>query len=209
MLFRLRLLVMECSVLCATTFAQQQPPVPTISPDQRQALNRAEAGVQSPQDAQTIVSSILREDDQLKPILGSMSPEVWYEKKGAPSTYVIQWQSGEREVNDLDAAARLFTQKSEDLTAALDLYFRMEALETTARAINEGAQRYGDPVSAQRLQLFVATNFDTRQRFRDYIRDLANSVQQNYKIADEEAQRCRAAQSKQTPCPATKKAKRS
>lgn len=208
MLFRFWPLAIELAVFCAVALAQQAP-VPAITPEQRQVLNRAEAGVESPQDVQAMVAAILKEDDRLKPILDSMNPQVWYEKKGAPSTYVIQWQTGQREVQDVDSAAQLFSRKADDLTGALDLYFRMEALETTARAIDEGAQRYADPSSAARLEQFVAKNFDMRQRFRDYIRDLATSVQQNYKIADEEAQRCRAAQSNQTPCPPPKRPKRS
>lgn len=201
-------LAVTAVILCAAVQAQQSP-APSITPEQREALNRAEAGLESPQEAQSVVDAILKEDDQLAPILSAMNPQVWYEKRGAPSTYVIQWQAGQRQVKDLNAVARLFARNPEDLPSALDLYFRMEALETTARAVNEGAQRYGDAAAAGQLQQFVATNFDTRQRFRDYIRELAASLQQNYKIADEEAQRCLAAQNKQTPCPSGKKAKRS
>lgn len=194
---------------CAAAAAQQQPPVPSISAEQRQALNRAEAGLESPHEAQSIVESILKEDGQLRPILNAMNPQIWYEKRGAPSTYVIQWQSAQREVDDLSAATQLFSQNTENLTSALDLYFRMEALETTARAVNEGAQRYGDASAAGKLQQFVANNFDTRQRFREYIRELAVNLQTNFKIADQQAQQCLAAQSKQTPCPPVRKSKRS
>jgi hypothetical protein len=39
---------------------------------------------------------------------------------------------------------------------------------------------------------------------RDYLRDLAASTEQNFKIADEEAQRCRGMISRE-PAPAAKK----
>jgi hypothetical protein len=169
-------------------------------------LPQAEAGLESPEAARAIVAAVLKQDEQLRPILTSLNPQEWYEKKGAPSTYVIQWQTGQRELGDLDAAARLFSQKIDDMPAALDLYFRLEAIDTTARAVNEGAQRYADRAAADQLTQFVARNFDSRQRFRDYLRELATSIEQNFKIADEEAQRCRAAQSKMpAPCPSTRR----
>jgi hypothetical protein len=167
---------------------------------------QAPSGLESPDAARNIVNGILKEDDQLRPVISSLNPQAWYEQKGAPSTYVIQWQSAQSQLKDLDTSARLFLQNVEDLPAAMDLYFRMEAIDTTARSVNEGAVRYADRAAADKLGHFVATNFDARQRFRDYLRELANDVEQNYKIADSEAQRCRAAQAKvSAPCPTTKK----
>jgi hypothetical protein len=52
------------------------------------------------------------------------------------------------------------------------------------------------------LSQLIAHNFNNRERFRGYIRDLAASTEQNFKIADEEAQRCRGMISKE---PASKK----
>jgi hypothetical protein len=67
----------------------------------------------------------------------------------------------------------------------------LEALETTARSLEEGARRYGDRSTADQLSAAIAHNFNTRERFRDYISDLAKAQDQNFKVADEEAQRCR------------------
>jgi hypothetical protein len=87
----------------------------------------------------------------------------------------------------------------------MDLYFRLEALEFSSRALNEGVQRYADRPAAEQLATYLARNFESRQRFREYLKDLATNVEQNYKIADEEAQRCRALVSKNpvTPCIST------
>jgi hypothetical protein len=161
------------------------------------------AGLESPEAARGIVNGVLQEDDQLRPVLSRLDPQAWYEKKGAPSTYVVQWQTAQREITDLDAASRLFLQNIEDLPAALDLYFRLEAIDLSARSLDQGAERYADRAQADQLGQFVARNFDARQRFRDYVRELAADVEQNFKIADGEAQRCRAAQAKApAPCPA-------
>jgi hypothetical protein len=70
--------------------------------------------------------------------------------------------------------------------------------------VSEGAQRYANAADAGRLAQWVAHAFDTRQRLREYIRDLAVSLEQNFKIADEEAQRCRGMITK-VPAPVSKR----
>src|SRR5579875_2873280 len=168
--------------------AQQTPQVPA-------------AGLETPWDVRTIVDHIVTDTQQLRPVLARMNPQQWYDKKGAPSTYIVQWQTAQRQLNDVLYSARQFSQKTESLSLALDTYFRMEALEVTARSLDEGAQKYGTRALADKLSELIAHNFNNRERFRDYIRDLATSTEQNFKIADEEAQRCRAMISKEPPNP--------
>ena len=95
--------------------------------------------------------------------------------------------------------------KTESLSLGLDLYFRLEALETTTRSLAEGAQKYADRPAADKLSELIAGNFSSRERLRDYLRELTTSTEQNFKIADEEAQSCRAALSKQPVSKKTKK----
>jgi hypothetical protein len=71
--------------------------------------------------------------------------------------------------------------------------------------LSEGAQRYADRASADKLNALIAGNFDSRQRLRDYLRDLTTSTEQNFKIADREAQSCRAELSKQAAGKRSKK----
>ena len=157
------------------------------------------SGLETPWDARKIVANVVAADEQLKPLLGAIDPKEWYEKKGAPSAYVIQWQTAQRQLTDVEVTSKLLSQKPESLSLALDVYFRLEALENSARSLNEGAQKYADRPTAEKLSVVIAHNFDSRQRLRDYIRDLAVSTEQNFKIADDEAQRCRAIISKEPP----------
>lgn len=180
----------------ASLHAQSTPPAVPPSPQ----LQQAEQGLESPDEARAIVNKVIKEEDQLRGLLPSLNPQVWYEKKGAPSTYVIQWQSAQQQLRDVDTVAKYFLLHIDSLAAAMDLYFRMEGLELSSKSLNEGAQRYADKPAADQLSQFVAHAFDNRQRFRDYVKDLATNMEQNYKIADEEAQRCRAQLSKEPPC---------
>jgi hypothetical protein len=154
-------------------------------------------GLENPWDVRKIIADLQNDTGRLEPLLRRINPRDWYEKRGAPDTYMVQWQSAQGQMNDVLSAARLFAQKTESLTLALDTYFRLEALETAERALGEGVARYDTPATARDLNALIAHNFAARERIRGYIRDLASTTEENFKVADSEAQRCREMMSKQ------------
>lgn len=187
-------------------------------PAQRPAVNQTSsasvtgntprtAGLESPWDVQKIVAGLVKDNQELKQALTEIHPQQWYEQKGASSTYVAQWTTAQHQVNDVIIASQLLSGNTESLSLALDTYFRLEALEVTARSLDEGAYQYGGRAIADKLSQLIAHNFDNQERFRDYIRDLASNKEQEFKIADQEAQRCRGMISKE-PAPGSKRTKR-
>ncbi len=179
-------------LIAASAYGAQQQPVP--------------AGLETPWDVRKILAGLDKDSQQLQPLFANLNPQQWYEQKGAPTTYILQWQMAQQQLRDVMVTSTLLSQKTESLSLALDEYFRLEALEVTARSLEEGARKYADRASADKLSELIAHNFNSRERFRDYLRDLATSMEQNFKIADEEAQRCRGMISKE---PAPTSAKRS
>jgi hypothetical protein len=167
---------MASTLFALAVYAQQQQPV---------------TGVETNWDARRLVSAALKADQDLRPILASLNPRDWYENKGAPSTYTLQWQSAQDQVKYVETAGNSVLQKVDSLPPLIELYYRMESLELTARSLNQGAQQYAPRPDAEKLDRWVGQAFDARRRMREYIEDLATSLEQNYKIADEEAQRCR------------------
>jgi len=149
------------------------------------------AGLESAWTVRNILDELLKDNEKLEPLLAQMNPQEWVAKKGAPDGYVQQWQVAHSQLSEALAAARTLAQKTESLPLALDAYFRFEALEVTSRSLEEAVMRYGDRFTADQLSGLIARNFSRRERFRDYIRDLAASSETNFKLADEEAQRCR------------------
>src|SRR5581483_1625793 len=146
-----------------------------------------QAGLESPWDVRQILANLLKDNQELQPLLARINPQQWYDQKGAPSAYISQWQLAQRQLADVVTTSK--------------------ALALTARSLEEGAQKYADRTTSDRLSELIAHNFTNRQRFRDYIRDLAASTAQNFKIADEEAQRCRGMISKEPP-PVSKRARK-
>ncbi len=179
---------------------------PVSGQAQQNSQAPAPSGLESPWDVRQILANLEKDNSQLQPLLAQMNPQQWYDKKGAPSTYIVQWQTAQRQLNDVLVTARSLAQKTENLPLALDVYFRLEALEVTSRSLEQGAQQYADRATADKLSELIAHNFNSREQFRDYLRDLANSMDQNFKIADQEAQRCRGMISK---VPGTDSSKRS
>ncbi len=165
---------------------------------------QAPAGLETPWDVRTILTNVAKDTDNLKPLLDGLNPQQWQDKKGAPGTYILQRQLAQRQLNDIAVTTKSLSQKTESFSLALDEYFRLEALDITARSLEEGTRKYGDRAAADKLSELIARNFTNRERFRDYLRDLATSTEQNFKIADDEAQRCRGMISKE-PAASSKK----
>lgn len=157
------------------------------------------AGVETNYDARNLVQAALKSNADLGPVLANLNPKEWYEKKGAPSTYTLQLQSAQDELRYVQIAGDRVLQKVDSLPPLIDLYYRMEALELTARSLDQGAQAYAARGDAERLDRWIGQAFESRRRMREYIEDAATSLEQNFKVADEEAQRCRAAITKVPP----------
>jgi hypothetical protein len=165
----------------------------------------APAGMPSPWGARQMLDDLLKDNEKLAPLLNQMRTQEWESKKGASGVYTTQWHTAQQQLSDVTISSRLLAQKTESLPLALDAYFRLEALEVTTRSLLEGVTRYGDRSTADQLNGLIARNFSARERFRDYIRDLAGSQEQDFKAADAEAQRCRGIISREPAVKGTRK----
>jgi hypothetical protein len=179
-----RLLFLSAGNLAAS-FCFAQPPAPAVN------------GIDAPWGVRKILDDLVADNEKLRSVFGALNPQDWYSKKGAPSAYIQQLQMAQRQLSDVVISSKLLAQRTESLPLALDNYFRLEALTVTARSLGEGASRYGDRRTADQLNTLIARSFTTREHFRDYIQDLSKTQEQNFRVADEEAQRCRGMISRQ------------
>jgi hypothetical protein len=163
----------------------------------------AQGGVDSEWDIRKLLASLASEASRLKPILDQSDPKKWKDASAAQS-YGSQWQSAQSEIQYLARSTDLFSKQPERLTLALETFFRLESLELTLSSYREGLSRYGNPAVAELLQGTVRENSNNRERLRRYISELAQTKEQEFQIADKEAQRCRTNLSKQPPERASK-----
>ena len=160
----------------------------------------APAGVIGAWDAASQIKALAQRVKGLEPVLAAIKPEAWIEK-GAPEAYVRQLQSTQLEMRNLVASADRFARRPEQLSAALDTYFLMQDLEQLAGSLAEGVRRYQSGDLADQLVQSLAGNALDRDQLRSYILDLSKMSEQEFQVANEEAQRCRATISRQSDPP--------
>jgi hypothetical protein len=135
---------------------------------------------------------------QLGPMLDKLKPETWV-KNGAPQAYAGQLTAARNELNYLLGSAQQLAADPENLPAALDTLFRMQALNSTLGSVLEGMRKYGNPAIADLVQAMEDENDHNRDRLKQYVIDLATDKEHELKVMDAEAQRCRAAISNERP----------
>ncbi len=82
------------------------------------------AGVPMDWDVQTLVQAIAAQSAQLQPLVDQIHANDWV-AKGAPDTYVQQWDSAHTQAQQVKLSADNLVREPEKLTAALDTYFRL------------------------------------------------------------------------------------
>ena len=127
---------------------------------------------------------------RLLPALNHLDPPNWV-AKGASDTYVDQQESSRRQVLALIDEAKALSRNPEKLSGELQLFFRMEALETMLTSLQEGARKYQGPQVAQSLAALFGEGGANRERLRGYIINLASEREHQFEVMDREAQRCR------------------
>jgi hypothetical protein len=164
------------------------------------ALPAQNTGVQAGWDVSQMLDSLSAQAKRLKPILDQLTPQQWV-AKGAPDAYVAQWKGAQNELGYLVDSAKALEQAPERLTLALDTYFRMQSLENRLNSLVEGVRNYQNPAVGDLLFGVAAENSANRDKLRQYITDLAATKEQEFKIVDQEAQRCRTNLSRQPATP--------
>jgi hypothetical protein len=160
-------------------------------------------GVSAPWDISQTIQALADQAARLTPILNQLTPEEW-ETKGAPAAYTTQWHAAQDEVGYLVNAAKALEKQPEKLTLALETLFRLQAVESQVNTLVDGVRRYQNPAVGDLLVSVVAANSTNRDQLRQYITDLAKTKEQEFRIVDQEAQRCRGMLVRQPPArPAT------
>jgi len=164
-----------------------------------------QAGVPTEWDTQKLVQGIAAQSGRLQPLVDQIHPKEWV-ASGATETYFQQWNSARSQAETLKLSSDNLVRQPERLSAALDTYFRLQNLEVVLTSLIDGVRKYQNPALADLLRSVLSENSDSRQQLRQYLVDLAAIKEQEFKVMDEEAQRCRESISKPPPvAPARKK----
>lgn len=161
-------------------------------------------GFSAPWDVSQTATSLAAQAERLTPLLDQLKPTEW---KGAPEAYTTQAKGIRDEAGYLVDAANAFVKQPEKLSLAIATYFRMQSVEKMVDSLADGVRRYQDPRLGDEMVTTVAANYGNRDMLRQYISDLASTREEEFKVIDSEAQRCRGDLLRQAPVQTTPKAK--
>jgi hypothetical protein len=153
-----------------------------------------QVGMQNAWDIHKTLSALALLADRLAPVLDQIHPESW---NGAPEGYMAQATTCRNELRAMAAESRKLDQNPEKLTDALQLLFRIRAAETVLTSFGDGLRKYANPPMADMLNAAIAENAGNKDRLQQYILELATAREQEFHVADQEAQRCRSTLSRQ------------
>ena len=132
------------------------------------------------------------------PELDKVDAKNWV-ARGASETFVEQLESSKQQARALADGAKALARNPEKLSMSLELFFRIEGLETMLGSLQDGLRKYQGPRAAQGLASVNAEGGANRERFRSYIVNLAAEREHQFEVMDREAQRCRGTLMAPTP----------
>ena len=156
------------------------------------------AGLPPEWEVEANLAALAQHINGLKPLLDSVKPDQWT-AQGAPEAYQAQWKSVADEIGYVGRTSGELSADPERLSLVLELYFRVQSLDQMAESLNAGIRRYQSPELADLIRERLSGTSAAREKIRQYIVLLAAVKEGQFKVMDEEAQRCRGTLSRQAP----------
>jgi len=167
------------AVLCwAATLCGQTPPQPP-------------AGLETSWEIGPVIQDLGAHVGRLLPALDRVDVRAWLDR-GASETYLEQLQSSREQARAVQDESGNLTHNPERLAGGMSLLFRLDGLDLMLLSLEDGMRRYQNPRDAEALASLRAQAGPSRDRLERYLVQLAAEQEQQLRVMDEEAQRCRA-----------------
>jgi hypothetical protein len=111
--------------------------------------------------------------------------------KGAAPTYNQLRDGALGQSKAIVGAMHDLAQHPTKLSDCLSALFRIQSMEMELISLDPGLRKYQNSALADLISSLLAEGNRNRDRFRQYVVDLAASKEQQFDVADKEAQRCR------------------
>lgn len=167
-------------------FAQPAQPLQTASSPTSPTV----VGLENDWDIAPVLQEIAKHTDKLIPALDRIDARSWVDQ-GASETYAEQVQLAKDMAKEVAATARELAENPEQLAASINVFIRMKNLDMMLVSLEEGIRKYQKPADAQALAGLEVEASRSREQFQRYIINLAAAREQDLKVMDVEAQRCR------------------
>ena len=157
-----------------------------------------QASVMTEYDANQLFNTVADQTQKLAPMIEQINTQDWVAKGAAP-TYTQLRDSALAQTKSIVYAMHQLTQHPGKLSDCLAALFRIQSMEMELISLDPGLRKYQNPALADLISSILAEGNRNRDRFREYVVDLAAHKEQQFDVADKEAQRCRESISKGRP----------
>jgi len=155
---------------------------------------------QPDQETAAIYNQLAQRAARIEPMLQQLHPKDWI-ADGAPDTYVVQWNSALEQFRAIESDMAALVQQPETMTETMKALFRIQTTNQLLGSLMGGARKYQNPAVADLIESVAAEAGADIENMQRHLLRLAEEKDQQFKIVDNEAQRCRATLSKQPAAP--------
>jgi hypothetical protein len=159
------------------------------------------AGLPPEWETRRLLTELVANAKKLDPLVRQLDPNRWVEA-GAPQAYVGQWQRVKESTGHLQWSAEQLAGDPDRVSLALDTLFRLQGMEGMLGSLAEGVRRYQNPAIADLLLGVASENSANHEKLKQYVQELAIVKEKEFKVMDQEAQRCRGIVGTAAPKPA-------
>jgi hypothetical protein len=160
--------------------------------------------VQAQQPAEPLVldaiHAIAQHAARLLPMLDQVRAKEWV-AQGAPEAYIAQVDSARSQIQTIGTEMEALTQHSDRMQECIRGLFRVQAFHGSLDSLLGGLRKYQNPALADLIQSVAAEDQSAIEKLQTYVLELADEKEQEFKVVEHEAQRCRATLSKQPAAP--------
>ena len=142
------------------------------------------------------LADLVSQTERLAQLVSKIEPQKW---EGAPEAYVAQQKSILAQIQYTAQVVATLSRQPERMTLALDVYFRLQSLESQVLSLSDGIRRYHNPAVADLLTSLTNETASSRERLRQYVKELVAMREQERELLEKEAQTCRSLPPRVTP----------
>ncbi len=153
-----------------------------------QAQDPTPEGVQPVWNVKTMCQELSDQLSRFQPLLEKVNPKEW---KNSADAYAKQLEDLEKQIGYLKRTLDELAADPGRMTKALEGFLRMQTVESMMQSMIAGVRRYQNPAMADLLQGVLNEVGPYAQALQDYLVQLVAQKEAEFKIIDEEAQRCR------------------
>lgn len=148
-----------------------------------------DVGTMPPWEVAAIAENLEAQADQAEQILTGIKPEEW--PPAGAAAYAAQREALLVELGHLKNSARAMAAAPERLPLVVDTFLWIDRTNSMMVSITDGVRRYQNAAVADLLESARGQYSGAGEKLKEYMRQLAVSVDEQMQIAHEEAQRCR------------------